>query len=100
MGVYQYWCGCTSVQVWVCISKNVGVYQYRCGCISVQMWLLSVQMWVYISAGVGVYQYRRGYISVIDPWPLSEGLVTPPLGVEKLSPRLSFFDNVFLHNLT
>ena len=24
--------------------------------------------------------------------PLSEGLVTPPLGVEKLSPRFNFFD--------
>ena len=27
--------------------------------------------------------------------PLSEGLVTPPLGVEKLSPRFDFFDNMF-----
>ena len=27
--------------------------------------------------------------------PLSEGLVTPPFGVEKLSPRLKFFDNMF-----
>ena len=29
--------------------------------------------------------------------PLSEGLVTqtPPLGVEKLSPRLNFFGNMF-----
>ena len=27
--------------------------------------------------------------------PLSEGLVTPPLGVEKLSPRFNFFDNMF-----
>ena len=32
-------------------------------------------------------------VQVIDP--LSEGLVTPPLGVEKLSPRLNFFDNMF-----
>ena len=29
-------------------------------------------------------------VKVIDP--LSEGLVTPPLGVEKLSPRFNFFD--------
>ena len=29
---------------------------------------------------------------VIDP--LSEGLVTPPLGAEKLSPRFNFFDNM------
>ena len=32
-------------------------------------------------------------VSIIDP--LSEGLVTPPLGVEKLSPRFNFFDNMF-----
>ena len=31
-------------------------------------------------------------VSIIDP--LSEGLVTP-LGVEKLSPRFRFFDNMF-----
>ena len=29
---------------------------------------------------------------MIDP--TSEGLVTPPLGVEKMSPRLNFFDNI------
>ena len=33
------------------------------------------------------------FVRSIDP--LSEGLVTPPLAVEKLSPRLSFFDNMF-----
>ena len=33
------------------------------------------------------------YTYVIDP--LSEGLVTPPLRVEKLSPGLNFFDNMF-----
>ena len=33
------------------------------------------------------------YAQTIDP--LSEGLVTPPLGVEKLSPRLNFFDDMF-----
>ena len=32
------------------------------------------------------------FVRSIDP--LSEGLVTPPLAVEKLSPRLSFFDNM------
>ena len=32
-------------------------------------------------------------VAIIDP--LSEGLVTPPLGVEKLSPRFNFFDNMF-----
>ena len=37
-------------------------------------------------------------IEIIDS--LSKGLVIPPLGVEKLSPRFNFFDNVFLHNLT
>ena len=26
---------------------------------------------------------------------LSKGLVTPPLGVGKLSPRFNFFDNMF-----
>ena len=31
----------------------------------------------------------------IDPLTLSEGQVTPPLGVEKLSPRFNFFDNMF-----
>ena len=35
------------------------------------------------------------YAQTIDP--LSEGLVTltPPLGVEKLSPKLNFFDIMF-----
>ena len=32
-------------------------------------------------------------LRAIDP--LNEGLVIPPLGVEKLSPRFNFFDNVF-----
>ena len=32
-------------------------------------------------------------IETIDP--LSEGLVTLPLGVEKMSPTLNFFDNMF-----
>ena len=35
------------------------------------------------------------YCIVYSIDPLSEGLVTPPLGVEKLSPRLNFFDNMF-----
>ena len=33
------------------------------------------------------------YAIYIDP--LSDGAVTPPLGVEKLSPRLNFIDNMF-----
>ena len=42
-----------------------------------------------------------GWISICDSlcvWtidPLSEGLVTPPFGVEKLSHRFNFFDNMF-----
>ena len=36
---------------------------------------------------------RLSIVNCIDP--LSEGLVTPPLRVEKLSPRLNFFDNIF-----
>ena len=39
--------------------------------------------------GVGVLVMLMNSVSIIDP--LSEGLVIPPLRVEKLSPRLNFF---------
>ena len=40
--------------------------------------------------------FRVFFVTVQTIDPLSEGLVTPPLVVEKLSPRLSFFIICFL----
>ena len=48
---------------------------------------------MYLLQSLYIIIYTSGIYCIIHP--LSEGLVTPPLGVEKLSPRLSFFDNMF-----
>ena len=46
-----------------------------------------------IAGGDPIFAWIKIIPITIDP--LSDGLVTPPLRVEKLRPRLSFFDNMF-----
>ena len=59
--------------------------------------MYSIQYIVYTVCSIQYIVYTvcsiQYIIYTIDP--LSEGLVTPPLGVEKLSPRFNFFDNMF-----
>ena len=45
-----------------------------------------------IGTGSNAYIINFRLAITIDPLKLSEGLVTPPLGVEKLNSRFNFFD--------